>query len=63
MLTRVANFIREWPAKKKAIVPLASLVVYVVSTYFGADSQTTAEVILILTSLGVYRVANVRSPQ
>lgn len=43
--------------RKAAIVP-AGIIVYVVSTYLGASSTITLEVIGVLTALGVYQVPN-----
>lgn len=60
-LVAVAVDVKKNPAKyrKAAIVP-AAVVVYAVSSYLGADSTVTLDVVAVLTAAGVYGVPNAK---
>lgn len=47
------------PAKyrKAAVVP-AGVLVYVISTYFGADAHVTLDIVTVLAAAGVYKIPN-----
>lgn len=45
---------------RKALIPVAGVVVAAVAVQFGADSTVTLEVTSILSALGVYLVPNAK---
>jgi hypothetical protein len=58
LVSKVSDIVQNPDKYRKGAVVPAAAVVYAVSMWFGADSQTTLEVIAVLATFGVYRVPN-----
>lgn len=59
-LVKIQALISDIPKAKKAIVPLATAVVGLVTIHFGVDAPVTIALTGVLASLGVFAAKNVK---
>lgn len=61
LVSTAVDIVKHPEKYRKGFVVPAAVLVYTLSTYLGADSKTTLEVISTLAALGVYQVPNART--